>query len=251
VNTPAIDSVTWSEDPDVSIFVHTHDPANATPYYRWDFTETWEYRSWYDSDIEYVNGELRYRGPANQVYSCWRNKESDRILLANTLALSENRISYQPLTKVIKPDERISQRYSILVRQVGLTREAYDFWNILKKNTELTGSLFDPQPSQLPGNITCLDDPGEKVIGFVSSGRQTFKRIFIRNADLGATWPKEDEELYCREIKGSIDEMKVALNQDTTLGPAYYITGGGLAVAKKSCVDCLRKGGTNIKPSFW
>jgi hypothetical protein len=251
VNTPPIDSVTWTDNRNVEIFVHTHDPANATPYYRWDFTETWEYRAWYESFAEFKNGQLVDRKPDEMVYSCWRTKESDKVMIANTLALTENRISYQPLITIERPEERLSQRYSILVRQYGLTKEAYEFWNILRKNTELTGSLFDPQPSQLPGNIICLDDPNERVIGFVSAGKQVSKRIFIRNADLSASWPKEDQSLFCTEKKGLIDEMIVAMTQDTTYGPAYFITGGGLAIAKKPCVDCRLKGGVNKKPVFW
>lgn len=251
VRTPKIDSITYREGQDVELFVHTHDPNNNTPYYRWDFTETWEYRSWYDSGLDFVNGSVVYRPPNDQVYSCWRTAQSQNILIANTLALTENRISYQPLTTLIRPEERLSVRYSILVRQYGITKEAFEFWNILRRNTELTGSLFDPQPSQLPGNITCLDDPKEKVIGFVSAGEQVSKRVFIRSADLGASWPREDEGLFCVERKGSISEMEIVLRQDTTLGPAYFITGGGLALANKRCVDCRRKGGTNNKPLFW
>jgi hypothetical protein len=249
INTPEIDSVTRIEDVDVDLYVHAHDAANATPYYRWDYTETWEYKSWYESIVEFVDGQLRYR--TDQVYSCWRTKESDKIIINNTLALTENRISYQPLLTIVRPDERLSQRYSILVRQYGVSKEAYEYWNILRKNTELTGSLFDPQPSQLPGNITCLDDPEEIVIGYISAGKQVSKRIFIRNADLARTWVKEDQSLYCAGFKGTIPEMVDELKKDTSLGPAYYITGGGLAIAKKLCVDCRRNGGTNIKPSFW
>ncbi len=251
VNTPPIDSVTWQDQQNVDIYVHTHDPSNATPYYRWDFTETWEYRALYESYAEYRNGQLVDRTPDEMVYQCWRTRQSEKILIANTLALTENRISYQPLITIVRPEERLSVRYSILVRQYGMTREAYEFWNILRKNTELTGSLFDPQPSQLPGNITCLDDPAENVIGFICAGKQVSKRIFIRNADLASTWPREDESLFCTVKTGLVEEMVAALGQDTTYGHAYFISPGGMAIAKKPCADCTRKGGTNKKPSFW
>jgi hypothetical protein len=251
VNTPPIDSVTWQEQQNVDIFVHTHDPTNATPYYRWDFTETWEYRSWYESFAYFKDGQLIDRKPDEMVYQCWRTRQSGNVILANTLALTENRISFQPLISIVRPEERLSVRYSILVRQYGLTKEAYEFWNILRKNTELTGSLFDPQPSQLPGNIICLDDPNERVIGFVSAGKQVSKRIFIRNGDLRTSWPKEDQALFCVALTGTTDEMIVALKQDTTLAPAYFITGGGLAIAKKRCTDCTLNGGVNVKPGFW
>jgi hypothetical protein len=251
INTPLIDSVTRIEGENVDLFVHTHDPTNATPYYRWDFTETWEYKARYESFVYLKGDQLVERLPEEKVFRCWKTRQSDKILINNTLALSENRISFQPLTTIVRPEERLSERYSILVRQYGISKEAYEFWNILRKNTELTGSLFDPQPSQLPGNITCLDDPSEQVIGFISAGKQVSKRIFIRNADLNRTWPREDDEAFCVVKSGLIEEMIVALKQDTTFGQAYFITPGAMAIAKNPCVDCTRKGGVNVKPSFW
>ena len=38
--TPPIDSLTWQQQNDVNVYLYTHDPANATKYYRWDYTET-------------------------------------------------------------------------------------------------------------------------------------------------------------------------------------------------------------------
>jgi hypothetical protein len=250
VSTPDIDSVSWLQPQDLNIYVNSFDPTNTTKYYRWEYVETWEYRAYYESFLDFVNGEIVYRPPGDQIYSCWRTKASNTIILGSTVALSEDRISFQPLVKIPYGDEKGSVRYSIFVKQYGMTKDAFEFWNILKKNTELTGTLFDPQPSQLPGNIVCLDDPSEKVIGYVSAGRQVTKRIFIRRAEL-SSWPKEDESVGCVEKKGSFDEMNEALKADTTYAPAYTITGGGVAIAKKICVDCRRKGGTINKPTFW
>jgi hypothetical protein len=133
-----------------------------------------------------------------------------------------------------------------------LTKEAYEFWNILRKNTELTGSIFDPQPSQLPGNIVCVNAPGEKVIGYVCAGIQQLKRMFIRRGELTIGWPKEDESLLCVEYVTDTTSMKDTLRSNMNLLPAYFISPGLLiAVADKRCVDCRLKGGTNVKPFFW
>jgi hypothetical protein len=251
VNTPPIDSVSWSEPFDINIFVHTHDPSNATRYYRWEYSEAWEYRAFFESGLKFDGNYFLYREPDEMVYSCFRYRSSQEIILNNSMALAEDRISYQPLTTIPNGAEEVSQRYSILVKQYGLTKEAYEFWNILKKNTELTGSLFDPQPSQLPGNIICVNAPGEKAIGYVCAGRQQLKRLFIRRGDLTITWPKEDESLLCTEYKSDSTSMKDTLRINSQLIPAYYITGGGVAVADKRCVDCREKGGSNVKPTFW
>ena len=77
------------------------------------------------------------------------------------------------------------------------------------------------------------------------------KRLFIRRGDLTITWPKEDESLLCTEYKSDSTSMKDTLRINSQLIPAYYITGGGVAVADKRCVDCREKGGSNVKPTFW
>jgi hypothetical protein len=251
VNTPPIDSLTWDEPYDINVYVHAFDPTNTTKYYRWEYAETWEYRSYYEAFMRFDGNYFLERQPDEMVYSCFRYASSNTILLNNTTALAEDRISYQLLKNIPNGDERVSQRYSILVRQYGLTKEAYEFWNILKKNTELTGSLFDPQPSQLPGNLVCVTTPGEKVIGYVCAGKQQLKRLFIRRGDLTINWPKEDETAFCVEYKTDSISMKDTLRIDKNLMPAYYITGGGVAAAKKPCVDCREKGGSNVKPAYW
>jgi hypothetical protein len=251
VNTPPIDSVTWSQPDDLHIYVHSFDPSGDTRYYRWDYSETWEYRSYYDPEEEYVNGSLRVIPPERQIYRCWRFQDANTINILNTTALSEDRVSYFPLKSIPNGAEEGSARYSILVRQWGLTKEAYEFWNILKKNTELTGSLFDPQPSQLPTSIVCVNATGERVVGYICAGKQMTKRIFLTYAELNwddTKWETYKDDDLCRaDSTGGTARM----DQDPNYVPAFHFGGGALAIAKKICVDCRERGGTNKKPSYW
>ena len=248
--TPPIDSLTWVQPQDVEIFAHTHDPSNSTKYYRWDYTETWEYHAYYDSNLDFVNGQVIFIPPSQWTYACYSSETSGSIIINNTTALSEDRISYQPILTLANPSPKASFKYSILVRQYGLSEDAYQFWNILRKNTELTGTLFDPQPSQLPGNIRSVSNPTERVIGFISASAVTEKRIFIRNAELSG-WPvMPAEDSVCKVINAEPNSVQF-LTQDTTYGPAFYVTGGGLRLAKKPCMDCRRRGGSLTRPPYW
>ena len=252
VITPPVDSVTWrQEDASVRIFAHTADPANKTRFYRWKYIETWENRAWYETYFDFVNGSIVPRPPGDQIYSCWKSEETDVILIGNSRSLDRDIISYQPIQAVERPSEKMFTRYSILVRQMGVTQEAYDFWEILRKNTELTGTLFDPQPSNLPTNLRCVNDPKAKVVGYVSVGSVTEKRLFILHSALTG-WPFRDESQSCTAIESSRAQAEAFLKNNPSYLPAYFITaGGGFGVAPKTCVDCRLAGGTNVKPSFW
>jgi hypothetical protein len=43
------------------------------------------------------------------------------------------------------------------VYQYALTKDQYDYWTELKKNSEQLGTLFDAQPSQLNSNIHSME----------------------------------------------------------------------------------------------
>lgn len=247
--TPAIDSISWERNKNVDIFVSTHDPANQTKYYRWNFSETWEYHSFYDSNLGFANGQVYFRDSSDLLTFCWRSDESNEILLATSANLNEDVINHFRIATVPEGSDKISVRYSILLRQYALTKEAFEYWQLLKKNTEEVGTIFGSQPSQLKGNIHCVTNPTEPVIGFISASTVTEKRAFILRREV-YPWPVLREDSICVSKIISPDSISYYL-RDTSLSPAYFVSGGALAIAKNRCVDCRIKGGTTTKPSYW
>jgi len=249
---PEIDSITWKQDIDLKIFVHTHDPNNNTRYYKWEFDETAQHNAPIESNLGVKDGLIFYRDSTTQVYNCWNTTRSNTIAVTSTKALSTDVVSYQQVHKIIKNDARLDVRYSINVRQYAISDEAYQYWQILQKSTQQTGSIFDPQPSQLSSNVTCVNDPKKAVIGFISAGSYTEKRIFINNSELN-NWDFTTTGVACNVRFGSQNPNNYLLfsYSDTSYAPQYFVTGGGIALYKISCLDCRRAGGTSIKPVFW
>lgn len=245
--TPPIDSISWENSNEgVRVFANTKDPSNASRYYRWDYDETWEIHSFFYSDIIYQNGSIRNRVmPAEDVSVCWKYASSTNIPLANSVRLQDDIISRALLTLITPGNERLSVRYSILVKQYALDKEAYEFFELMKKNTEEIGSIFSPQPSEIKGNIQCLTDPSQYVLGYITASAVQTKRIFIRVSP----W----------NFREDCPSFKVAANPDSirfyfgTIGyipysfnfPAEYFGG------YPNCVDCTTRGGSTKKPSYW
>ena len=113
---------------------------------------------------------LVYRYPDHSVdttiYKCWKTLNSTSIIIGSSESLSTD-IIYLPFHFIENGSEKLSILYSMKLKQYAVSHEKYLFLQKMKKNTEQTGSLFDPQPSQLSGNIHCLTDPNETVIGYV------------------------------------------------------------------------------------
>lgn len=248
---PPLDSITWERTNEgVQIYVNTNDPTNVAKYFRWDFTETWEIHSFYYSHQIYVSGSIRQRiFPAEDVSVCWKSSPSTQILLANSTRLQSGIISKAPIQFIPVDDEKILIRYSIIAKQYALEKEGYNFFEILKKSTEDIGSFFGPQPSELKGNIKCLTQPDEPVIGFVTASGVTEKRIFISNTEV-SPWYKG---VYCVEdtIKNNKDSINDAIGGG--LVPISFLVPpvNRYTFSTPFCVDCTSRGATNIKPSFW
>jgi len=265
--TPPIDSVSYQiKSNGLQINLDTHDPANDTRYYRWDFVETWKFHSMYDSQ-DVSNGDtVLLRTLSQDVYFCYDSGNSNSILLGSSAKLTKDVISQAPITFISSNSEKIETEYSILVNQYALTSDAYSFWQVLKNDTELLGSIFDVQPSEISGNIHSTSNPNEHVIGYVSASTVQTKRIFVYNTSLPLTWKTTypytcelDSELFEKNINGTtVFEEDIAFNRNKGGGnmipvePILNKMGSiiGHMGSDPYCVDCSLRG-TLKQPSFW
>jgi Domain of unknown function (DUF4249) len=252
---PPIDTVTWEAGADgVQFYLNTHDATNATRYYRWSFQETWQFHSALRSELVYVNGQMEDR--LEDIYWCWRTNTASPILLSTTNSLSQNVVSRFPLTHLSPTSEKLYFRYSLLVQQYAQTAEEFAYWDQLRKNTESLGTLFDPLPSQVSGNVHSLSDPDERVLGFVGATSVTEKRLFVSISELPDSFRPIDDYAACSNRPVEISLANTAATFRNSFLPLYglYIPQSsiliGYAGAPADCVDC-RLRGTNVKPSFW
>lgn len=252
--TPPIDSITWQQQNDVMIYANTHDPLNNTKYYRWDFTETWQYRAPLESELGVKNGLIFYVEDhlSDQKYNCWSTDSSTEVLLGSSVALSQDVISMAPIGTVSQNSVKLNVRYSILVKQYAITDKAYQYFQILKKNTENLGSIFDAQPAQLTGNIHSIKNAAEVVIGYFAASSVEQKRLFINNNQV-SDWHYLYPGRGCDMITIEQNPVNYLLyNYPDPDYSAYYFSGStGLKINRVSCLDCTLQGGTNQKPSFW
>jgi hypothetical protein len=250
-NAPEIDSLSWHKEEDgVKIAVSTHDPQNNSRYYRWQYEETWALVSWYPSLFEYKNGQVIPRADPDAILYCWGSEKSTRIITASSTKLSDDVISTVPVAEVPPASIKLAVRYSILVKQFALTADAYSYWDILKTNTEQVGTLFDPQPSQLKSNIRCITNPSEQVIGYVSAGKITEKRLFITRGEV-EPWSYNPG---CFEIIVPLDSVAYFFGPNKlhipTIEWRVMDRLSGYYASTVPCVDCTSMG-SNVKPDFW
>jgi Domain of unknown function (DUF4249) len=263
ITNPPIDSISWKrENGGLQLYINTHNPLGNTRYYQWESAETWEIHSQYFSSLKYhieqLSGEqiysVEYRNPLTKgydssIYYCWQFKSSANLQLGSSAKLSQDIINL-PIAYIPPASRQLSVLYSIYVKQYAWSKAGYEYLSIMKKNTEATGSVFDAQPSQLNGNIHCVHDPAEPVIGYFNISTLQEKRVFIRNSD----FPDWGYHTGCYEIK--VNNISDAIKRDALgLLPTYEgLSFGGVILnffaADPYCVDCTLSG-TNVKPVYW
>ena len=250
-SSPPIDSITWHptlRNDGIEIFVNTHDDSGNTKYYQWTFGETWEYRSRYGAFYKVESG-VAVINPID-INRCYISKSSTEIHVGTSVALASDVIRNFSLMFIPVKSQKISIKYSILVQQRSLTKEAYDFWVALKKSTESLGSLFDPLPSQVLGNMYSKNDPFEPVLGYFSGGQTKEKRIFIgiRDLPIDLRIPPVPscpvDSILNMDIRNTPDMFLI--NSYGSPFPIGFTTSAG-----KNCMDCRDDGGSLVRPDFW
>jgi len=228
--------------PGYQISVNTFDPTGECRFYRWDFIETWEFRlPW------------NYRTIINRI--CWKSATSDVINIKSTSVLDESRITGQPVTFVTSETDRLTAKYSILVRQYSLNETEFIYWENVRKVAFDAGGLFDVIPSSIPGNIYCTDDPAIKVLGYFSVSGVAEKRLFLENFNLQFPDFYEScpfDTILVNQWNPIVHKDIYILTEWTPDPPTnavppliYYVLS-----RKRECADCSMNGTTEM-PGFW
>lgn len=250
---PQIDSIgctTDFEDKTATFYVNTHDQTNSTKYYKWTFTEAWEIHSQYFSSYEYNKNFNRIDEiplEKNRYY-CWGEASSTNILVASTTNLAQDVVYRKPLVSYGPNERKISVLYSMELTQMAISRESHQYWENIRKNSDDIGGIFSPQPSETEGNIHCVSNAAEHVIGYISAGTIARKRVFFSAKDIGLY----QEPPSCDLITVN-DENPLPLRPlfDADYDVISYLDIPYESVwAHKNCVDC-RVWGTKFKPLFW
>lgn len=238
----------------IQISLDTEDPTNQTHYYRWEYEETYEIKTPYDSKFYWIGGNaVTDRGvPVND---CWASDTSKNILVETTIGLQSDKVTSFPIRFVLAESQAMVVKYSILIRQFALSEESYQFWKSLRKINEAQGSLFDIQPGEVHGNMSSITHPEKAVLGYFDASAVTQKRVFYTPDQFAGFVPPlyhsscsdnnilkvlaADIGKFMLQYQNSLEILDIA-----TDAPAGYL------LLPKPCCNCTDQG-TNIKPSFW
>ena len=237
----------------VQFFLDFKAPDDFGRYYRVSAEETYEHHATYPIGI-YFAGQFFYQPADYSLFTCYSIEPLNNIYLISTKDLNKNQYIKYQMNFVSNQTQRLMYKYSLLVKQMSISDEAYDFWNNLNKNNQESGGLYDTQPALVEGNIYSVSDPNERVLGFFGVSSVKSKRIVVSNIPI--SFP---DDYHCTPSKPNW-EGGWPFNTSYVEWPIYFVNyydisssspNPELYVADKDCFDCRLIGGTTVKPDYW
>ena len=196
-----------------------------------------------------LRGDLEYQIPYNVINKiCYVSENSDGVLIKNTSLYSQAKVTKFPVLSISNETDRLKETYSILVNQYSLTEEEYDFWDRVQSISQNVGNLYDITPMAIAGNIRCITNPKETVLGYFSVSAVTQERLFIHDHFYGLP----GFFIYCATDTARVTLPETGLNTDfwviedysDEVPPFWVITD------YKECADCTTRGTSTIPP-YW
>ncbi len=255
----------------VGIFVNTFDPTGNSRYYRYEYEETFRFDApfWVPTDViartftpplgfEQLVFEFEIRPQGERI--CYRGNESNEIIVTNTNAFTQDRLSDFLFRFIPADDVMVADRYSILVKQLVQSREANEFYETLNNFSESESVFSQVQPGFITGNIVSETNPDEKVLGFFEVSSIATKRLFFNREDVLSNdllrfeldcfqttiepAPFEEEEDFRRRLASVINSGRLKFLD------AVSIEGEIFTFVPRECGDCTALGKSD-PPDFW
>jgi hypothetical protein len=171
----------------IKIFLNSSG-SGMNKFFRWTFEETWK-------TIMTGAPRFTYAKISDTIFTfrtvtvgngiCWKQNRSGDIIINSILSGGTNYLNSQPIQFIApQKSDRLTQQYSILVKQYSISGGEYEFWTNLKNVGEAGGDIFASQPYTVTSNVHIKNKINEKVLGYfeVSAVRQ--RRLYITASEL-------------------------------------------------------------------
>jgi Domain of unknown function (DUF4249) len=149
--------------PGIQTSVSFKDPVETENYYRWTAS---------GFHIRLSTGVPT--GGTICCNRCWVLKQETSVNLFSDLLINGNLVKKYPVFR--SPFYAIGNHF-IEVQQYTISKDAYLFWSRYKDQQQRTGSIFDPLPASLTGNVVNTTNLKDVALGFFEVSAVSHKRL--------------------------------------------------------------------------
>jgi hypothetical protein len=192
----------------------------GSSFVRWRFTGTYAARTFPERHEIYLQGEFYYKAPyacsgwvvdpaagggvLRQVSECsccicYVNEYEALPRLSDTDVVEGGQFRNVKVGEVPITRAAFYEKYRVALEQMTITKNAYDFFRVIRSQKLGASNLFQPPPGRLIGNIKPVNADYE-IIGLFWGASVHRKQIFIRRDDLPYKLPLDTISRTCSEI---------------------------------------------------
>ncbi len=179
------------------------DPPDETNFYIWRNSGVFYIKTFPENYL--IPGQRpQTPAPKDCCDVCWVSESnSDYSIRIHKDDNTNGMVNTQLIAFIEDDGSRFTNRYQISIEQLSITKEAYQFFNLLKNQKSINGDIFDPPPATIRGNIINLDDPESNAIGYFHASDGTQITGFIERSELGDFQPLIQVNDDCRLVRGA------------------------------------------------
>jgi hypothetical protein len=148
------------------VLADTRDPAATENYYRWTA---------YGISRRVSVGKPR--GTLGLCcYNCWVPTYTNSVNI-----FADDQVNGNPIKglEVFFVPYYAQGRLYVEVSQYSLSRAAYQFWKRYQEQQTRVGSILDPLPAPIAGNVANADNPADRALGYFGASAVTRRRLLI------------------------------------------------------------------------
>lgn len=191
----------------VQLVAEINDPADQNNFYFWrngKATYILETRPDLFTLRPTQTNPDRTPAPKPCCFTCYRTEVSNNQSLFIAQDDNFNGLTTRIPAAFIEDDGfRFVNTFRIDLKQYAISQNAYRFLRLVKQQAEISGSIFDPPPATIRGNMISLDNPNEVVLGYFMAGGEASKTVYIKRNDLTFTQNKAIIADDCLTVPGT------------------------------------------------
>ncbi len=178
------DSYSYSIDA-VQLFIHTGFAADQPEtYLRWSVQSAFQFTT------------LPECNPFRTTVTCYFSEQLNpgQFFIHSNKDLSGGTLRNHPIGyESLEPNYRYSETHYFTVYQHRISQRAFEYYSRLNQVAVQNGSIFDPIPASVKGNVYRVDREDEKVLGYFQVSSVDLLRLKVVQADLAGKYQLLDK----------------------------------------------------------
>jgi hypothetical protein len=212
-----------------NIYVDADAGSEEDNYVRWRFTGTYkvitdpkEHSIWNPPYTPYrspfpCSGYILTGGPGGgllvqvgdcECCTCWAKQFENVPQLSDMQLITGSKFRNVKVGEVPINNNTFYEKYMVEIEQMSLSREAFEFFKLIRSQKESASSIFQPPSGEIRGNIKAFNN-SDPIIGLFYATSLRKKSTFIQRSDVPyPVTPIEYKTYPCYEAYGNASTTK-------------------------------------------